>query len=340
VGTYSSGGAGEQVLGTLSWPLSVSCKFDQSVTLMDRDAAAAAGVVGVLDVGSSAADGEEASTPRKRQQELLRIQQVQESNRTFSSIDAVDNDDASQRERQLELLLQKQSDQENTTNTDAAANDHHQPLRLSSGWVNLVLSDVGVVQNLPVPFHISFRAIQLTPNIVALAPLSPSLFPEHYQRHVFWTNVAEQLQQLERQRDHPWGKKVQQQQPHSPLSPVVVLSSSSQPIPKQQQKGLLPPLHEKVCACCYQPNPQVRCGGGCQDVFYCDKVCQQGHWILHKKTCPQQQASFRTDATTATSFSSSLCTTSNGKPQERSGKNTSKTSEHGGEGKKKWWNKY
>jgi MYND finger len=249
-----------------------------------------------------------------------------------------------------------------------AQKQQQQPLRLSSSaaagdgeWVHLVLAShaVAVVQSLPVPFHISFAALRLVPSgIVTLSsiPLSPRLFPKHYHRHAYWPNVARQLQELERQRNDPWQSQFEQQrqrqhpeepamqQPHahSSPSPALQLSSSQPPIVRKhhqqqdQQRGVMPLIRDddkkRTCACCFQENPKVRCGAGgrCENVFYCDRVCQQGHWTVHKKTCRSQQqqqqrllGKFKTDAaatttTTSTSSSSSRITAASNKNHQQS----------------------
>jgi MYND finger len=314
LGTYSSssgeqqgdGVGGEPVLGTLAMPVHVSCKLDQDVTLLDPT---------VLLVNNTAVW--DSASPWKRHPDLMRKnhQMVQEQSiRTFSTAEAVDNDeDVSHRERRLQRLAQQR---------------HHQPLRITSspggdsnhGWVDLVLRNVAVVQNLPVPFHISFHALRIVPSgIVTLStiPLSPRLFPKHYHSHAYWPNVARQLKELARQRSDPWQSHFEQQQQHrqqqqqqepkqQPEPALELLSQlptrKQQQQQQQQQRGL-----KRTCACCFQPNPKLQCDGGCENVFYCDKVCEDGHWKVHQKTCrkqqPAQQGSLKTFITSSLSAS-------------------------------------
>ena len=334
-GTYSEC----NVLGRLDLPLSISCKFDIEVTLLDPKSVGA-----LLSPPPSLQRGPHASA------------------RTFNSTNAVDCDEASLWKRQQELLRSEEEEKvlhggDSSTlalSSEGCSSEPPQPLRLPPGWVNLLLSkDILVVDHLPVPFHISFRAIQLMPSIVSLSTLSSKLFSKHYQAHEFWVEVAPQLQQLAQNNDAPWENEFAlQPEQNASIKPGNQIASRSSRHPPSTMRqnggggrrvagvsGKKPPrtgprpqkqnndVPVRKCSCCFLPNPKVQCSG-CGVAFYCDKLCQAGHWPVHQKTClvSQQNESSKsslgaTSRTTASKLS---------KPEQPCGKQSSK---------KRWWQK-
>jgi hypothetical protein len=145
-------------------------------------------------------------------------------------------------------------------------------------WHRLKLRNVLVVDNLPVPLHISSKAIlsdlkdandkeiikSMSENGAEFKALQ---FPEQYRKHPYWTKY------------------------HSPFFEGIRIfeNAAYTEIPRLVREGATgrPNAIETMdhCAQCDRPDPPLLCAQ-CETVSYCDKHCQRLHWKdEHKLHC-------------------------------------------------------
>lgn len=144
--------------------------------------------------------------------------------------------------------------------------------------VDLQLTNVLVVDRLPVPLHISKTSLlrcwpegehsgDLFTTRFDGVRLDKEAFPPSYHHHPYW------------------------------CSPDVHILSTCASLPRQEFNAASATIaaqqtsdaaHRRCCECCgaaADSSKQVLRCSRCMVVRYCDKACQKAHWREHKKTC-------------------------------------------------------
>ena len=145
----------------------------------------------------------------------------------------------------------------------------------TKSWLEIKLSNVLVVRNLPVPLCISTKNLvhEATSQaektaICALQQYtfpSASLFPERYRSHVYWNKDEEVffLGSVGNEEDGTYFQRTQTIRDSATGRPNQIMTTTS-----------------KVCAHCGQKMPALRCSR-CKRVSYCSADCQKSHWTDH-----------------------------------------------------------
>jgi hypothetical protein len=131
---------------------------------------------------------------------------------------------------------------------------------LANGWVQLKLQNVLVVDELPVPIHISLKGLGLCPLDQTFVDMRAELFPSKFRSHAYW-NTSD-LAFL-----GDWS---------SAKTQTILDASTGRP--NAIKEG-------KVCASCGNLSLQFYHCSRCIETPYCSKKCQKAHWPLHKKDC-------------------------------------------------------
>jgi len=137
-------------------------------------------------------------------------------------------------------------------------------------WLELKLQNVLVVENMPVPFHLSVKGARINLNFsLSHKPSWKSDFPPQYQRHVYWP--SDNTTQGSRN--------------------VVHLAGNLEPGASQYIRDNLtgkPGTIRPSCQVCGKANASFRCSV-CSGAHCCSKECQKSDWKSHKQVCKKQK---------------------------------------------------
>jgi len=135
---------------------------------------------------------------------------------------------------------------------------------IDKGWAQLKLQNVLVVESLPVPMHVSMKALELFPGNDVLSGESsvrfnPLAFPEQFRSHPYWYGDG--------------------RNPH-----IGTLSNQlTQKIIDNATGGRNKVRKGGACAACGLSYCTLECAK-CNRETYCSRECQILRWKIHKKT--------------------------------------------------------
>jgi hypothetical protein len=149
----------------------------------------------------------------------------------------------------------------------------------SHTWHRLKLKNVLVVASMPVPMHVSLKAVvaEAANNeeqklLYALqgreSMSSPDLFPQRYSNHPYWNGSPDVLVVGSYAFDRD-GKNSERMTQH------LVDNATGRPNRVSSANA---------CAHCGKLKPPLRCSR-CRVETYCDTACQRAHWSHHRANC-------------------------------------------------------
>lgn len=137
-----------------------------------------------------------------------------------------------------------------------------------SGWVLAKLQNVLVIDELPVPIHISLKSLELYPDsdVQSGVRFTKSIFPPSFQRHPYWNEGRNVL--------YVGSYGHMNARENATLTRNIIEGRSGRA--DTIKTG-------RVCLTCGK-GCTMTCSR-CQDAPYCSKTCQKKDWPRHKMTC-------------------------------------------------------
>jgi MYND finger len=140
----------------------------------------------------------------------------------------------------------------------------------SQGWVQVKLQNVLVVDELPVPFHISLKALKLYPDreVQNGTRLTKNAFPESYHRHPYWNRGDRRV------------TNVGNPDLEGRLAQNIIQNATGRP--NEVKRGV-------ACGNCGKLDCHLQCSA-CLKVSYCSKACQREAWKNgHREECKKMR---------------------------------------------------
>jgi hypothetical protein len=136
-------------------------------------------------------------------------------------------------------------------------------------WVMTKLQNVLVIESLPVPIHISLKALQLHPSseVQSSGMVQKEAFPESFHGHPYWNNDDY----------HVMGS-------YAHMMPEASSALTGRII--EGRTGRPNKVKTKSCQKCGKINCNRYCSR-CQRTYYCTEECQRRDWRRHRDTCIQ-----------------------------------------------------
>jgi len=131
-----------------------------------------------------------------------------------------------------------------------------------NGWKLSKLSNVLVIEELPVPIHVSLKSLKVYPDEQPFN-FDKDVFPVSYHSHPYWTSDLENLGSV----FHMTGEE------NKRLKQNVIEGRTGRP--DTNYTG-------RACSNCGKLNCTLQCSQ-CKSVSYCSKDCQRKDWPRHKK---------------------------------------------------------
>ena len=135
----------------------------------------------------------------------------------------------------------------------------------TQGWLRAKLQNILVIDKLPVPIHVSSKALKLYPDSEVMygslrVQLKKSTFPTSFHSHPYWID-DESMYTIGSIDDNR----------------TESIKKGASGRPNIVEKG-------KACSNCGTTNCTLTCSR-CKVIIYCGVDCQRSDWVRHKKEC-------------------------------------------------------
>lgn len=135
---------------------------------------------------------------------------------------------------------------------------------IGKGWLQVKLQNVLVIDALPVPLHLSFRALKLDPTVTMIGgSFGPEDFPPTFRSHAYWESRTMFMPSL--------GMDSEQEEAIAERNELGRTGRAN----KVKTRGCCKHCGSKASEIC----------SICRNVGYCGAKCQKADWANHRKQC-------------------------------------------------------